>query len=167
MPYKDRADSYAAKHRYRKRQAAKRREARASKTLQRLLKDADIRVKQAAMQALNNAGEELVEGIKESLNSTLNTISGNLEGSVTYEPATENKLMIRVKATATKPAPKKPGSRTPAMKQRYDNGAPYGAIIEFSPRINKPWFYPVWYRKRDKIKQDVLNAVGDAWSAKS
>lgn len=51
--------------------------------------------------------------------------------------------------------PKNPGIHTESMRNRYKKGVPYGRLIEFSPRINKPFFYPAV----DSVKEDVLKRI--------
>lgn len=90
--------------------------------------------------------------------------TGKLVGSVKTTTATAKSPSVEISSEVFKPAPKRPGSRNPRMKGRYRYGVPYGRIIEFSPRINKPFFYTAWYKKRSRIKQDVIEKISEAWS---
>ena len=136
-------------------------------SLHRFLKDADERVRQAAADALNKAASELESTIEANMNKQgIRNLTGNLRASVKSTKATPKRMNVVIKSEVYKPAPKRPGSRNPAMRGRYKYGVPYGRIIEFSPRINKPFFYTAWYRKRAEIKESVIRAIGDAWSGK-
>lgn len=140
----------------------------ATVTLQRLLKDADERVRRAAADALNEAASELTQQIKKNMaEQDIENDKGNLIGSIKATKATPKRPSVKVSSEVFKPAPMKPGSRNPAMAGRYTYGVPYGRIIEFSPRIRKPFFYTAWYAKRKQIKENVIAAIGDAWSGKT
>lgn len=135
-------------------------------SLQALLKDADEKVKQAAADALNKAAEELENQIKANMASQgIQERTGALIGSVKYSRATPKKLRVLLKSEVFAKEPKEPGKRNPAMKGRYKHGVPYGRIIEFSPHINKPFFYTAWYNKRAQIKKQVIEAIGKEWSS--
>lgn len=137
----------------------------ANMSLQRFLKDADERVRKAAADALNEAAKELTEQIKSNMAAQgIQQRTGKLAGSIEATTATEKKLAVIVSSEVYAPAPKQPGRDNPAMRGRYKNGVPYGRIIEFSPRIKKPFFYTAWYKKRRQIKKDVIEAIGKAWA---
>ena len=42
------------------------------------------------------------------------------------------------------------------------DGLYYGRIVEFSPKINKPFLYPAMDAKRDAVKQKIIAAVREA-----
>lgn len=137
----------------------------ANMTLQRFLKNADERVRKAAADALNEAAKELTEQIKNNMAAQgIQQRTGKLAGSIEATIATAKKPVVIVSSEVYAPAPKQPGKENPAMKGRYKNGVPYGRIIEFSPRIKKPFFYTAWYKKRRQIKEDVIKAIGEAWA---
>jgi len=134
-------------------------------TLQSLLKDADERVRQAAADAINNASETLQRDIKANMAAQgIRERTGRLRGSLESTKATKSRLNVVIKSEVYAPTPKRPGSRNPAMKGRYKYGVPYGRILEFSPRINKPFFYTAWYKNKNKIKEIVMKEVSNAWS---
>lgn len=133
--------------------------------LQTFLKNADERVRQAAADALNEAAEKLQQDIKNNMAAQgIRQRTGRLIGSVKANTATAKRLNVKITSEVFAKAPKRPGSRNPRMRSRYKYGVPYGRIIEFSPRINKPFFYTAWYKNRQAIKEQVMEAIGDAWS---
>lgn len=138
-------------------------------SLQRFLKDADERVKKAAAEALNKASKQLESEIKGNMASQgIHSRTGNLASSITATKADEKHLNIVVKSEVYKNIPKKPNkNRRKWGKQsiRYaSRGVPYGRILEFSPRIKKPFFYTAWYKNRRQIKEEIIKAIGDAWN---
>lgn len=136
-----------------------------SMSLQAFLKDADERVKKAAADALNKAADEMEMQIRENMNAqNIQVRTGKLRASLKATKATPKKLNVLIKSEVFAPPPKRPGSRNPRMKGRYKYGAPYGRLLEFSPRINKPFFYTAWYNKRQQIKQEIMETIGNAWS---
>ena len=42
------------------------------------------------------------------------------------------------------------------------DGLYYGKIVEFSPKINKPFMYPAMDAKRDVVKKKIVDAVREA-----
>ena len=42
------------------------------------------------------------------------------------------------------------------------DGLYYGKIVEFSPKINKPFLYPAMDAKRDAVKKKIVDAVREA-----
>lgn len=136
-------------------------------SLQRILRDADERVRQAAADALNVAAEQLEHDIDANMSAQgIKNRTGKLRASVKATKATAKRLNALIKSEVYAKVPRRPGSRNPAMRGRYKNGVPYGRIIEFSPRINKPFFYTAWYKNKQQIKENVMNAIGNAWSGK-
>ena len=141
-------------------------------SLNKLLKDADEKVRRAAADALNEAAEKLERQIKQNMaDQGIQEDTGELRGSIKFNEATPKKLAIVIKSEVYAPMPKEPGKYNPAMKGRYQNGVPYGRIIEFGVRkdkdgkeIRKPFFYTAWYKQRDDIKEAVMEAIGEAWS---
>lgn len=144
-------------------------------SLARFLKDADERVREAAANALNETAEGLISKIKDNMNAQgIREKTGNLRGSIKSTKATAKSPTVRIESevfarnpkTGEIAIPKNPGSRNPAMKGRYKDGVPYGRLIEFSPRINKPFFYTAWYQEKARIREDIINVIGKAWSGK-
>lgn len=140
-------------------------------TLIKFLKDADERVRKAAVEALNEEAEKLQQEIKNNLaKQGIKERSGDLVGSVKITKATEKKPSVKVSSEVFKAMPKRPNIRRrkwgkPDIKYA-SKGVPYGRIIEFSPRIKKPFFYTAWYKSRNKIKEEIIKAIGNAWSGK-
>ena len=42
------------------------------------------------------------------------------------------------------------------------DGLYYGKIVEFSPKINKPFLYPAMDAKREAVKKKIIDAVREA-----
>lgn len=140
-------------------------------SLNAFLKSADERVRKAAVDALNEAAEKLQHEIKTNMATVgINSRNGDLVGSIKFTKATEKRPSVKVYSEVYKAMPKRPNIRRrkwgkPDIKYAR-RGVPYGRILEFSPRIRKPFFYTVWYKERNKIKEEVIKAIGQAWSGK-
>ena len=134
-------------------------------SLATFLKNADERVRQAAADALNEASDEVIKQVKANMAAQgIQERTGKLRGSVQANKATVKSLNVVIKSEVYKPAPRRPGWKNPKMRGRYKWGVPYGRIIEFSPRIKKPFFYRAWYEKRTQIKREVMKKIEGAWS---
>ena len=139
--------------------------AKNSASLATFLKEADERVRQAAANALNEASDEVIKQVKANMAAQgIREDTGKLRGSVKANKATTKSLNVVIKSEVFKPAPRRAGWRNPKMRGRYKYGVPYGRIIEFSPRIKKPFFYKAWYEKRKQVKSQVIKAIEGAWS---
>lgn len=138
----------------------------ANTSLKAFLKDADEAVRKAAADALNEAAKEMKAQIKTNMaEAGIVTRSGRLRASVKSNRATAKNPRIVIKSEVyAEERPQQPGKRNPAMRGRYKYGVPYGRILEFSPRIRKPFFYKAWYEKRDRIKADIIQKIGEAWN---
>lgn len=131
-------------------------------TLKQILREYSDEVKEAAVEALNRNAEMLTEDIKQDMNlAGIQRRTGTLEASVKLKEATVKNLDARVKSEVYAPMPKEPGKRNKNI--RYPaKGVPYGRLIEFSPRIGKPFFYTAFYIKKLWIVNDVFKACREA-----
>jgi len=134
-------------------------------SLKKILQSYSKEVQNAAMESMNKAVEGLAEDIKSDMDAAgVKEDTGNLRGSIKAFLASEKKLESGVKSEVyKKPLPKNPGSRNPNMVYP-SKGVPYGRLIEYSPRINKPFFYTSFYEKRGKIVDDIFEAIKKAGS---
>ena len=134
-------------------------------TLQDIMRDWTLRMKREAADALNNAAEEVIRQVRTNMNEQgIHEISHNLANSIQYDKATPDRLKVLVKSEAVTEGPKNPGKINPAMKGRYPEGkAVYGRLIEFSPRIGRPFFYTAWYKKRVKIRGEMVGLIARLW----
>lgn len=134
-------------------------------SLKALLKDATADVRQAAADAVNEATEQLQAQIRANMNSAgIVERTGRLRVSLKATKATPKNPRALIKSEVYAKIPKRPGSRNPAMRGRYKYGVPYGRILEFSPRIRKPFFYSAWYGLRAQVKEEIIKKIGEAWS---
>ena len=46
-----------------------------------------------------------------------------------------------------------------AVDSESEDGVPYGVLVEFSPRINRPFLYPALDAKKDEIRSAIVDAV--------
>ncbi len=49
-----------------------------------------------------------------------------------------------------------------APSKKYPEGVNYGKIVEFSPKINKPFLYPAFDAHKAKTKERVRQAIAEA-----
>ena len=135
--------------------------------MQKALKNAEERVREAAAEALNESATMLTQQIRSNMDAQgIKERTGALRGSVGFERATKENISLVVKSEVYAKKPRRPGLYNPRMRGRYRNGTAYGRLIEFSPRISKPFFYTAWYKDRKKIKEDVIAKIGNAWAGK-
>ena len=131
-------------------------------TLKKILSEYGDEVKQAAVESINAAADELESAIKGNMDKAgIKEDTGALRGRIKVRRATVKSLDATIKSEVYAPLPKKPGARNPDINYPAE-GVPYGRLIEFSPRINKPFFYTAWYEKRQKIYADIADSIHKA-----
>lgn len=146
------------------------------------LKDKDESVRQAAADLLNKASDEIVARARENLrNNGIRNRTGRLYSSLNIKRATARSPRTVIMSEVFAPLPKRERKlrtlwnswnrrtkmsmrvRKPMRFKYPAEGVPYGRLIEFSPRINKPWFYKAWYDKRFAVEEMIINGVVEAW----
>ena len=107
---------------------------------------------------LREMGEHVVEAAKAELKKGVDAVvadakakcpvnTGKLRDSIKAE-ANKDATVYWLSANASTESPKSPTGRF------Y-----YGATVEFSPRINKPFMYPAMDAHRQEIWDNVANAI--------
>lgn len=143
------------------------------------LRNANQQMREALARQLNRASDEVVSQIKSNMARVgINSRTGRLVGSLKIRRATPKspRCVIYSEVYAVKVA--KPNWNRHLWKQKgwYMNGlklgqdlryptdgVPYGRILEFSPRLNKPFFYKAWYDKQKSVKERILWTVRNCW----
>ena len=98
------------------------------------------RVAAAAKEALAENADELCETVK----SKCPVRTGRLRDSI-HVSRLKDGAVYKVIADA-----------------RGDDGTHYARIVEFSPKIDKPFMYPSMDEKRDKFKRNVISKIKEA-----
>lgn len=108
-----------------------------AKEINEILISLGEKVTEAAKTALQDGADTVVNDAK----SRCPVDTGALRDSI-HKQTTGKGLKIKIVADA-----------------ETDEGIPYGKIVEFSPKINKPFLYPALDAARDGIRKNVANAV--------
>lgn len=108
--------------------------------MENVLKVYGERVADAAKEALAENAEELCQTVK----SKCPVRTGRLRDSI-HVSRLKDGAVYKVIADA-----------------RGDDGTPYARIVEFSPKIDKPFMYPSMDEKRDKFKRNVVSKIKGA-----
>lgn len=111
-----------------------------NKSFQQLLEDYGKDVADAAKKALSNVAVDIANDAK----SRCPVKTGNLRDSIHTEP---NKSGTRIYVVAD---------------GKDKNGTPYGKVVEYSPKIQKPFIYPALDAHKDELKSKVSDAVKQA-----
>lgn len=127
-------------------------------SLKKILSEYSKEVQEAAVNELNKEAESLVSDIDGDMDRAgIKSQSGKLKASVKAIAANLKNLQAKVRSEVYAEMPKNPGKRNKNIRYA-GKGVPYGRIIEFSPRINRPFFYTSFYRKRNRIIDNVFDA---------
>ena len=113
---------------------------KSDKAFQQILQDYGKQVADAAKKALADEAEIIANDAK----SRCPVRSGNLKESIHT-------------------VPNKSGTRVYIVADATDkNGVPYGKIVEFSPKIQKPFVHPAIDEHKDEISSKVADAIKQA-----
>ena len=112
--------------------------------LKDFFKELGADVEEAAKQALEEGAEIIVNDAK----SRVAVDTGKLRDSIHFKKLNKG-IKIRIVADAYKMDSK--------GRKIY-----YGNLVEFSPRINKPFMYPAMDGKRAEVKQKIIDAIREA-----
>ena len=97
------------------------------------------------VEAVRRQMEEEAEAIVEDMKSRVPVRTGALKNSIRWH-WNKKKTAIEIVADAANPK----------------NNVKYGRYVEFSPRINKPFFYPAMDAHRNGYKDRLMNALKKA-----
>jgi hypothetical protein len=113
---------------------------KSDKAFQQILQDYGKQVADAAKKALAEEAEVIANDAK----SRCPVRSGNLKNSIHT-------------------VPNKSGTRVFIIADAVDEkGIPYGRIVEFSSKIQKPYVYPAMDEHKDEISSKVADAIKQA-----
>lgn len=104
------------------------------------LKDILERYGEAAKEALQKQMEQEAEAIVRDMKSRVPVKTGKLRDSIRWQ-WNKNKTAITIIADAS------------------NNGTKYARIVEFSPRINKPFFFPAIEAHREECKSRMKSTL--------
>lgn len=104
--------------------------------------------------ALRELGEHVVEAAKSALKDGADKVVADAKARC---PVKTGKLRDSIKAV-----PNKDGSVYAISANAENNGVYYGVIVEFSPKINRPFMYPALEENRQQIYDNVSAAISKA-----
>lgn len=103
-------------------------------------------------QHLTELGEEVLQAAKDALKAGADTI---VKDAKTRVPVKTGKLKDSIKAVA-----KREGTVYEIEANATDkNGFPYGQIVEFSPKINRPFLYPAFDENYNAVRESIIKAI--------
>lgn len=96
------------------------------------------------------------EAMKRMAEQGIAVRSGNLRKSLRLIPIVDNKMKdLRVASTVL--------IDDAVVTDKNGKEIAYGRIIEFSPKINKPFFYTAYYESRNDIKDGLAQVIREKW----
>ena len=109
-------------------------------------------------EVLEQFGKAAADGMKEALARGADAIAADAKGRV---PAKTGRLRDSIHTV-----PNRDGTRIKitADAKNPEDGVPYGRLLEFSPKLNRPFLYPAYDAHRDATKQAIIGAIRKAVS---
>lgn len=104
--------------------------------------------------ALRELGNHVVEAAKSALKDGADKVVADAKARC---PVKTGKLRDSIKAV-----PNRDGSVYAISANAENNGVYYGVIVEFSPKINRPFMYPALEENRQQIYDNVSAAISRA-----
>lgn len=105
---------------------------------------------------LESYGEEAVNAIREEMEVMAEKIVQDMKARA---PVDTGALRDSIHWTWNK---KKTAIRIVADAKNKKNGVPYARYVEFSPKINRPFFYPALDAHRDEYHEGLVRALKKA-----
>ena len=100
---------------------------------------------------LDELGEDITNQAKEALEKGAQMVVDDAKSRVPVKTGRlRDSIHYKVKSG---------GARIDVVADAKNKGFSYGRIIEFSPRINRPFLYPAADANRELIKQMIIEAV--------
>ena len=104
---------------------------------------------------LREIGEHVVNAAKKALEEGANQVKDTAKQNC---PIRTGKLRDSIKAT-----PQRGGATYKISADAFnDKGVNYGRIVEYSPRINRPFMYPALETNRAQIYNNIKGAIKEA-----
>ena len=107
------------------------------------------------LRQLREMGEHVIQAAKNALEIGVNEIVTDAKSRC---PVKTGKLRNSIRAV---PNREKTSYRIVA-DAKDDNGFAYGQVVEFSPKINKPFLYPAFDANYGRIQAKIREAIGRA-----
>lgn len=109
----------------------------------------------AAVERLRAQGEEVLFAAKSALKEGVDLIIADAKSRC---PVRTGKLKNSIKAVDVANG----AAYELAADAKNSSGVAYGQFVEFSPKINKPFFYPAIYANIGTLKENIKQAIQGA-----
>lgn len=103
---------------------------------------------------LREMGEHVASAAKQALRSGAYTVAADAKRRA---PVRTGKLRDSIKVTGNSN-----GTRYKVSADATNNGYKYGRIVEYSPKINKPFLHPALEANKSRIREGIKDAARDA-----
>ena len=103
---------------------------------------------------LREMGEHVADASKRALRNGAYTVAADAKSRA---PVKTGRLRDSIKVTGNRD-----GSSYKVSADASNNGYRYGKIVEYSPKINKPFMIPALNANRQQIRENIKNAARDA-----
>lgn len=103
---------------------------------------------------LREMGEHVANASKRALRNGAYTVAADAKSRA---PVRTGKLRNSIKVTGNRD-----GSSYKVSADAEKDGYRYGKIVEYSPKINKPFLYPALNANRQQIRENIKNAARQA-----
>lgn len=142
------------------------------------LRNANTQMRTAVANQLNRASDEVMAQMKANMAAVgIKSRTGRLRLLLRVNRATPESPNTVIYSEAEVPRPKRPNWNRHLWRKkgwsmnglnlgkdlRYPPMVSYGRILEFSPRLNRPFFYTAWYDRRHSVKARIIWAVRNCW----
>ena len=103
---------------------------------------------------LREMGEHVATAAKRALRNGAHVVVADAKSRV---PVKTGKLRDSIKVAANRD-----GTSYKISANAKNNGYSYGKIVEYSPKINKPFLYPALNANRQRIRENIKEAARQA-----
>ena len=118
---------------------------------------------QSAEEILRELGENATKAAKDALADGAEIVMQEARNRCPVYKGNDNRVVKGALRDSIHAVKQKGGAKYKIVADAVSHdGIFYGKLVEFSPKINKPFMYPAMDARRDEVRNKIINAVREA-----
>ncbi len=118
---------------------------------------------QSAEEILRELGENATKAAKDALADGAEIVMQEARNRCPVYKGNDNRVVKGALRDSIHAVKQKGGAKYKIVADAVSHdGIFYGKLVEFSPKINKPFMYPAMDARRDEVRNKIIDAVREA-----
>ena len=118
---------------------------------------------QSAEEILQELGENATKAAKDALADGAEIVMQEARNRCPVYKGNDNRVVKGALRDSIHAVKQKGGAKYKIVADAVSHdGIFYGKLVEFSPKINKPFMYPAMDARRDEVRNKIIDAVREA-----